>query len=188
MATSSPQEPNAVEMLKKDHETVTQLFAQYERAAEADRSAIATQIFKELEIHATLEEEIFYPAVREQADTEELDEDEEIEAAEDDEEDEDDVEEGDEEVLEDSDESDDVIAVAYEEHAAVKELIAQLRKLEPNSAEYKERFAELKEAVQDHVSEEEEVVFPAAQLDLDLDALGEQMEQRRISLASSMAA
>lgn len=180
MATKSQEEPNAVDMLKKDHEKVTQLFQDYERAGEADREAIATQIFKELEVHSTLEEEIFYPAVREQADTEDIVE-EDVEETEEEEED-------DEEVAEDTEESEDVIAVALEEHAAVKELIKQLRKLDQKSKDYQERFAELKEAVQDHVSEEEEVIFPAAQLNLDLEEIGQQMQQRRIALVSSMAA
>ncbi len=60
--------------------------------------------------------------------------------------------------------------------------------MEPQSDQYKERFAELKESVLDHVSEEEELIFPAARLKLDVNALGSEMQQRRIALASSMAA
>ena len=70
----------------------------------------------------------------------------------------------------------------------VKDLIKQLKAMDAQSNDYKERFAELKEAVLDHASEEEELIFPAARLKLDLNALGNEMQQRRIALASSMAA
>jgi hemerythrin superfamily protein len=56
-----------IDMLKTDHRKVQELFHQYEaaggRSAQQKRD-IAEQIFTELEVHSTLEEEIFYPAVR----------------------------------------------------------------------------------------------------------------------------
>jgi hypothetical protein len=62
---------NAIRMLKADHKRVKDLFREYEsasdRAYERKRS-IADKVFKELEVHSKLEEEIFYPAVRERAD------------------------------------------------------------------------------------------------------------------------
>ena len=54
---------NAIELLKADHAKVQELFRQYEKAGERSRE-IAEQIFTEIEIHATLEEELFYPALR----------------------------------------------------------------------------------------------------------------------------
>ena len=180
MAQQTQQEPNAVDMLKKDHEDVTQLFAQFERVAASDRQAIANQIFNALDIHTILEEEIFYPAVREQVDFDEVMEEEELDeggTA---------TEEVDTE--EEADEGDDIIAVSYQEHQMVKDLIKQLKAMDIQSNDYKERFAELKEAVLDHASEEEELIFPAAKLKLDVNALGNEMQQRRIALASSMAA
>ena len=190
MAQTTQQDVNAVDMLKKDHQTVADLFNQFERAGTGDRQAIATQIFNELTIHAGLEEEIFYPAVREQIDFNDVLEDEEVDEAEASTEEEDeDEEELDEETETDaSDDSDDIIAVSYEEHQIVKDLIEELKAMDAQSNDYATRFAELKEAVLDHVSEEEELIFPAARLKLDLNALGDQMQQRRIALASSMAA
>jgi hemerythrin superfamily protein len=176
----TPQEPNAVDMLKKDHEDVTQLFEQFERAAAADRQPIANQIFSALDIHAALEEEIFYPAVREQVDFDEVMEEEELEGG--------GTATEEAETEEEADESDDIIAVSYQEHQMVKDLIKQLKTMDAQSSDYKERFAELKEAVLDHASEEEELIFPAAKLKLDVNALGNEMQQRRIALASSMAA
>jgi hypothetical protein len=56
---------NAIAMLKKDHSKVKNLFDQFEAAE--DRSGtegIIGNAIVELKIHATIEEEIFYPALR----------------------------------------------------------------------------------------------------------------------------
>ena len=54
---------DAVALLKADHRTVEELFAKYEKASgDGRKQAIAEDICKELTIHATIEEEIFYPA------------------------------------------------------------------------------------------------------------------------------
>jgi hemerythrin superfamily protein len=180
MAQQTQQEPNAVDMLKKDHQDVTQLFEQCERASAAERQPIANQIFNALDIHTILEEEIFYPAVREQVDFDEVLEEEELEGEE--------ASTEEVESEEETDEGDDIIALSYQEHQIVKDLIKQLKTMDVQSSDYKERFAELKEAVLDHASEEEELIFPAARLKLDLNALGNEMQQRRIALVSSMAA
>ena len=57
---------DATELLKKDHEAVRQLFAEFE-SAESDDSKLDTyeDLRQQLIIHARIEEEIFYPAVRE---------------------------------------------------------------------------------------------------------------------------
>jgi hemerythrin superfamily protein len=57
---------NPIEMLTADHERVDNLFEDFERSWPMMKKAIALQICRELEVHATLEEEIFYPAVRAQ--------------------------------------------------------------------------------------------------------------------------
>ena len=54
---------DAVALLKDDHRTVEDLFAQYEKATgDGRKQKLATQICTELSIHAQIEEEIFYPA------------------------------------------------------------------------------------------------------------------------------
>jgi len=59
-------ESNAVTMLKHDHDKVKDLFDRFEKAEhQAEKKKIAKQALEELRIHAALEEEIFYPAVRE---------------------------------------------------------------------------------------------------------------------------
>jgi hypothetical protein len=54
---------NAVDLLKADHRKVEGLFETFESArGSARKKTLATQICTELMIHATIEEEIFYPA------------------------------------------------------------------------------------------------------------------------------
>jgi hemerythrin superfamily protein len=57
---------NPLELLASDHETVTFLFEQCEATDPGmKRRLLSREIFENLHIHATLEEEIFYPAVQE---------------------------------------------------------------------------------------------------------------------------
>ena len=54
---------DAVALLKEDHRTVADLFAQFEKASgEGRKQKLATEICLELSVHAKIEEEIFYPA------------------------------------------------------------------------------------------------------------------------------
>ncbi|HEY7727087.1 MAG TPA: hemerythrin domain-containing protein [Candidatus Eisenbacteria bacterium] len=58
---------NAIELLKKDHQKVAGLFKQYESAGEdaaTEKEELFRRIKRELDIHARIEEEIFYPAAR----------------------------------------------------------------------------------------------------------------------------
>ena len=63
---------DALMLLTADHNRVRGLFARFEAAKESDdldeMATLADQVVKELEIHATLEEEIFYPATSELSD------------------------------------------------------------------------------------------------------------------------
>jgi hemerythrin superfamily protein len=60
---------NALTMLRKDHKMVSDLFDEFEkkssRGDQAKMKEIAETICAELTVHATIEEEIFYPALRE---------------------------------------------------------------------------------------------------------------------------
>ncbi len=56
---------DAIAMLKADHKQVSSLFEQFELTRSAARKqALVAQICEALTVHATLEEEIFYPAVK----------------------------------------------------------------------------------------------------------------------------
>lgn len=59
----SPKEATA--LLRADHKLVSDLFAEYEKArAPAKKMELVTKICSELTVHAQVEEEIFYPAVK----------------------------------------------------------------------------------------------------------------------------
>ena len=54
---------DAVALLKKDHRTVEELFADFEKASgDGQKQKLAQKICLELSVHAQIEEEIFYPA------------------------------------------------------------------------------------------------------------------------------
>ena len=56
---------NAVELIRQDHQRVRGLFQRFEQAVtSAQRKEVAEQTVLALEVHAKLEENIFYPAVR----------------------------------------------------------------------------------------------------------------------------
>ena len=67
---------SAVELLKKDHDEVEKLFDQFEDAKDESNTELKAQIVaavcKALTIHAQIEEEIFYPAMRREEDANDL--------------------------------------------------------------------------------------------------------------------
>jgi len=141
----------ATDLLKKDHAEVKKLFTEFNRAGQRagrKRQQLVERIGEELEVHARIEEEIFYPAVRQ-------------------------VEEGRELVQE-----------ARHEHDEVKKMLAEIRRMEPDSEELAGRVKELKQAVEHHVKEEEGEMFrQARQLGAEeLLRLGEQLRQRKTEL------
>jgi hypothetical protein len=68
---------DAIALLTADHETVRALFEEFEQLTEQEdaderKQELVEQICTELTIHAQVEEEIFYPAVREAIDDDSL--------------------------------------------------------------------------------------------------------------------
>jgi hemerythrin superfamily protein len=55
---------DALELLKQDHAKVKKLFDKAETADDREQKRIFSQIKTELEIHAQIEENIFYPAMQ----------------------------------------------------------------------------------------------------------------------------
>ena len=65
--------PDAIQMLREDHRKVQELFQQFESSEDsATQREVAQKAIQELELHAALEEEIFYPAAMEQLDEPDL--------------------------------------------------------------------------------------------------------------------
>jgi len=154
---SSDTGTNAVEILKQDHDEVEKLFDQYEDAKDEDNAELKAEIVaavcKALTIHAQIEEELFYPAMRRQ----------EEDAA-------------------------DLVDEAAVEHQTLKNLVAELLVAAPGDDLYDAKVKVLSEYVKHHVKEEEGEMFPMARkADIDLDALGKKLRERKGELESAPA-
>jgi len=75
-ATNGKSKPmDAAALLKADHRKVEDLFETYENnKSKSAKAKLAQQICMELTVHATIEEEIFYPAIKGQVEDDMLDE------------------------------------------------------------------------------------------------------------------
>lgn len=147
----------ATDLLKKDHAEVKKLFTQFDETgprAVKKRRQLAEKIAGELDVHAAVEEEIFYPAIRRAPGAQDL------------------VEE------------------AQREHAEVKQMVAEIRGLDPDDASLADRVAALKEAVEHHVREEEGEMFRRARElgDEELQRLGRALKERKQALAGGRRA
>lgn len=84
--------------------------------------------------------------------------------------------------------AEDTLDEAEVEHATIKSLISQLEEMEPGAELYDATVTVLAEYVRHHVKEEEGEIFPKAKKsDLDLDALGERLLERRRALEGESA-
>ena len=155
-ASRSEAAPDATKLLAADHKEVKALFAQYEKLADAeadsgDRQVLAQRICGMLTVHATIEEEIFYPAAREAL------------------------------------EEQDVLDEAEVEHASVKDLVDQIESMSPDDELYDAKVKVLGEYVNHHATEEEGEIFPKCRkADMDLEALGGELEQRKSALMEEL--
>ena len=142
--------PDAVALLKKDHDEVEQLFKDFEKATgDGRKEKLAREICRQLTVHAQIEEEIFYPACEGK------------------------VEE-------------DLLKESYVEHDAAKLLIAEIEAGGPGDEFYDAKVKVLSEEIDHHVQEEEKrmegLFAQAKKAGLDMDALGEQLAQRKAEL------
>ena len=140
-------EKHAIAILMKDHDRVKNLFDRFERSDSAsEQEKIIAEAVTELKLHATIEEEIFYPAVRKEVGS-------------------------------------DVMNEADEEHHVARVLIAELDNNGRADDHRYAKFTVLAESVRHHIKEEEGEMLPKAKrLDLDFEALGQRMLQRKNDL------
>ena len=152
---------DACELLDADHIAVKHLFVEYARQAAApaakggsDRKALAMKICSELTVHAQIEEEIFYPALKG--------------------------------ALPDAKA---LLREAQAEHQQAKEMIARIQGMGAADAAMDALVAELNRAIEHHVKEERDELFPKAKAapGLDLDALGAQLRERQQELEGAVA-
>jgi len=140
-------EKHAISILKKDHDTVKDLFEKFEKAeSSAEKERIIAKAVNELKIHAVIEEEIFYPTVRKHVGS-------------------------------------DIMNEADEEHHVAKVLIAELDQNRGGGDHREAKFTVLAESVRHHIKEEENEMMPKAKdLDIDFEALGQKMLDRKAEL------
>ncbi|HKB75372.1 MAG TPA: hemerythrin domain-containing protein [Myxococcales bacterium] len=131
---------DALALLKKDHQTVEKLFARFEKKPSKET---ADRFVRELSIHAAVEEQLFYPALRKLAQSEQL-------------------EEVDEEVLE-----------ALEEHHVAKWVLSEIEGLDEDDERFEAKCMVLIESVRHHVKEEEGSLFRFARRLFKRDQLAE---------------
>ncbi|MDB5964384.1 MAG: Hemerythrin cation binding domain protein [Polaromonas sp.] len=86
MSKAPPKKNYAIDLMDADHIAVKKLFNAYKKLVEGDGSpdekqAIANDICRELTVHAQIEEEIFYPKVREAIDDDDMLDEAEVEHA-----------------------------------------------------------------------------------------------------------
>ncbi|HEX4884745.1 MAG TPA: hemerythrin domain-containing protein [Casimicrobiaceae bacterium] len=146
---------DALSLLREDHERVDGLFKKYDRMKEGDerKQALREQILEEVRVHAQVEEELFYPALRT--------------------------------VLEEQGKQDktELLDEADVEHSTVKFLMAEIEGGKLESEMVDARMKVMSEYIKHHVEEEEGEIFRAAKRsDVDLEALGRQMDARKREL------
>jgi hemerythrin-like domain-containing protein len=149
--------PDAIALLKKDHEKVRGLLGDLEKSAIRGgprAQKLVSQIDKELEIHSTIEEEIFYPAFRDAVS---------------------------------SKEDKKMYFEAKEEHHVVKLVLPEVKEDGIALEEFAAKAKVLKELVEHHADEEEQEMFPEARKVLsraELRDLGDRMAQRKKELGA----
>ena len=66
---------DAIDLLKQDHEKVAKAFKEFEKLDRSDGNAceeLVRTVCEDLKVHTTLEEEVFYPALREAIDDDDI--------------------------------------------------------------------------------------------------------------------
>ena len=140
---------DAVQLLKSDHRDVKGLFEAYQalcdrQASHVEKMAVAQEICLSLSVHAQIEEELFYPAVRKA-------------------------------IGEDA-----LMDEALVEQAGAKDLIAQISTMKASDPLYDAKLTVLGVAIDHHVQEEHDEMFPKARnATIDLMALGARMQDRK---------
>jgi hemerythrin superfamily protein len=153
--TAASRTPDAIALLKKDHEKVRGLFGDLEKSAMRGGPKavkLVTEINNELTVHAMIEEEIFYPAFRDAV------------RAKDDKQ---------------------MYFEALEEHHVVKLVMPEVSGGGMGGPEFAAKAKVLKELVEHHAGEEEKDMFPKARKVMsraELQELGDRMSQRKKEL------
>jgi hemerythrin-like domain-containing protein len=147
--------PNAITLLKEDHDKVKDLLTQLEETTNRGvktREELLEKIVMELKVHTKIEEDVFYPAFKAAAGK------------------------VDERVM---------FYEANEEHRLVDFEIPRIQKTDPSTDDFSAHAKVLKELVEHHADEEEKEMFPMAKKLLSkeqLEEIGTLMEEEKKKL------
>jgi hemerythrin-like domain-containing protein len=150
--------PNAITLLKEDHDKVKDLLTQLEETTNRGvktRQELLEKIVMELKVHTKIEEDVFYPAFKAAAGK------------------------VDERVM---------FYEANEEHRLVDFEIPRIQKTDPSTDDFSAHAKVLKELVEHHADEEEKEMFPMAKKLLSkeqLEEIGTLMEEEKKKLMGS---
>jgi hemerythrin-like domain-containing protein len=75
-----------------------------------------------------------------------------------------------------------LIDEAQEEHHVVKLIMAELKKMGASDERFEAKFKVMSESVKHHIEEEESELFPMVEDKLDVESLGQQMQERKEEL------
>lgn len=151
--------PNAITLLKEDHEHVRALLTKLEETttrAVKTRQTLLEEITNELKIHTKIEEDVFYPAFKKAAEKKEDRE---------------------------------LFFEANEEHRVIDFELPRVKKVDPATDDFSAHVKVLKELVEHHADEEEKEMFPHAKKLLsseELEALGELMLEEKAKLKQTI--
>ncbi|HUJ25039.1 MAG TPA: hemerythrin domain-containing protein, partial [Myxococcales bacterium] len=123
---------DAITLLRKDHESVEQLFKQFEKLterAQKSKKTLVLKMIRELAVHSAIEEMLFYPAVRTAA----------LRAG-----------------TRAGQKLADTVLESLEEHHLVKWTLSELEKLDPDDERFDAKVTVLTENVRHHVEEEQD--------------------------------
>lgn len=147
--------PNAIELLKSDHDTVRDLLGQLTETSSGavkTREKLLEKIGKEVSVHNRVEEEIFYPAFKD---------------------------------ANGEDNKKMYFESKEEHRAIEALVLPDLKKTKPHSDEFAGRAKVLKELFEHHAEDEEQEMFPHAKKcfsETELKELGEKIEKRKKEL------
>lgn len=144
---------NAIELLKRDHDDVDEMFKHYEEVKEgspkSEKDNLVARICDALTVHASIEETIFYPAARRAL----------------------------------GEKGKDLLDEAAVEHQTLKDIIARLEAAPTEDPLYDAGVKVLSEYVKHHVREEESELFPKVRASgMDLQAVGKRLAARKEQL------
>ena len=154
---SDPETMNAVDLLTRDHDEVDKLFKQYDEIKDGASDAEKERLVAEICNALTVHAQI-EEAIFYPAARRALDEE----------------------------EDKDLLDEAAVEHQTLKDIIGRLEMAPPSDPLYDAGVKVLSEYVKHHVREEEKELFPKVKSsDMDLNAIGQELAQRKQQLAKS---